>query len=41
MHLLSNVHVQHIAGARQIFHNFFFFFLQGKLPQEVKKKTLF
>jgi hypothetical protein len=29
-----------IAGARQIFYkNFFFSFLQGKLPQEVKKKN--
>jgi hypothetical protein len=32
---------RNIAGARQIFHKNFFFFLQGKLPQEVKKKTLF
>jgi hypothetical protein len=30
-----------IAGARQIFHKNFFSFLQGKLPQEVKKKLYF
>jgi hypothetical protein len=35
-----NFVVFHIAGARQIFQkNFFFSFLQGKLPQEVKKKN--
>jgi hypothetical protein len=32
----------YIAAARQIFQKkFFSFFLQGKLPQEVKKKEVF